>query len=61
MPRRMQRTTDLSRLPCCLDLAFGIALKGAGVSLLWDRLLGLALLGAALFAIGALSFRRSFA
>lgn len=61
MPPWMQTLTYLSPLRYFLDLAFGIALKGAGISLLWDRLLGLALLGGGLFAIGALSFRRSFA
>lgn len=61
MPRWMQVMTYLSPLRYYLDLAFGIALKGAGVALLWDKLLGLFLLGAGLFGIGALSFRRSFA
>lgn len=61
MPRWMQVLTYLSPLRYYLDLAFGIALKGAGIAVLWDRLLGLSLLGGALFGIGALSFRRSFA
>jgi len=61
LPGWMQLLTYLSPLRYYLDVSFGIALKGAGLSLLWDRLLGLSLLGGVLFTIAALSFRRSFA
>jgi ABC-2 type transport system permease protein len=35
-------------------------LKGAGLDVLWDSLLGLALLGAAIFGFGVWRFKRQF-
>lgn len=61
MPSWMQRITILSPLRYYLELGFGILLKGAGLGVLWDKLLGLSLLGGLIFAVSALRFRRSFA
>lgn len=61
MPSWMRVITLLSPLRYYLELGFGILLKGMGLWSLWDTLLGLALLGGLIFALGALRFRRSFA
>jgi len=42
------------------DIAYSILLRGAGVRLLWDSILATAALGAALFALGLVRFRRQF-
>lgn len=53
MPPWMGALTYLSPLKYFLDLGFGIFLKGVGLGAMWDRLLGLALLGGAVFILGA--------
>ncbi|MBI3989035.1 MAG: ABC transporter permease [candidate division NC10 bacterium] len=60
MPSWMRVITLFSPLRYYLKLGFGILLKGADLGMLWHDLLGLALLGGLLFALGALRFRRSF-
>lgn len=50
----------LSPLRYFIDIAHGILLKGAGLSVLWDSVLAMALLGGVLFGFGMWQFRRQF-
>jgi len=43
-----------------IDASYGVLLKGAGLALLWDSVLGIAVLGGAAFALGLWRFRRQF-
>ncbi len=60
MPEFLRRAMVLSPLSYFIEMAYGILLKGAGVKLLWDAILGLALLGSLLFGFGVWRFRRQF-
>jgi ABC-2 type transport system permease protein len=51
---------SLSPLHHYIDVAYGILLRGAGIDVLWDSILAMAGLGAALFAVGAWRFRARF-
>ena len=50
----------LSPLRYFIEIAHGILLKGAGLSVLWDSVLPMALLGGVLFGFGMWQFRRQF-
>lgn len=57
----MREAMFLSPLYCCfIEMGYGILLKGAGLDVLWDSLLGLALLGMVIFAFGVWRFKRQF-
>lgn len=60
MPPWMRGVAYASPLHYFLDTAFGILLKGATLADLWDSLLAMAGLGAAVFGIGLWRFRRQF-
>ncbi len=60
MPPGLRAVMPVSPLYYYIELGYGILLKGAGLSILWDRLLGLSALGAVLFSFGAWRFRRQF-
>lgn len=60
MPRWLQWLTELSPLRHFIVLAYGILIRGAGLEMLWPALLKMLVLGAGLFAIGVLRFRRQF-
>lgn len=60
MPPWLQLLTELSPLRHFIVLAYGILIRGAGLEVLWPSLLKMLLLGAVLFAIGVLRFRRQF-
>lgn len=61
MPEPMQWLTWLSPLRYYAELAFGVVIRGAGITLVWKQLLAMAGLGALLFALGASRFRSRFA
>jgi ABC-2 type transport system permease protein len=50
----------LSPLYYYIDASYGVLLKGAGLDLLWDSVLGIAVLGSAVFGLGLWQFRRQF-
>ena len=50
----------LSPLYYYIDASYGVLLKGAGLDLLWDSVLGIAVLGGAVFSLGLWRFRRQF-
>jgi ABC-2 type transport system permease protein len=50
----------LSPLRYFVEIAHGILLKGAGLSVLWDSVFAMALLGGGLFGFGMWHFRRQF-
>ena len=52
--------TILSPLRHYIDASYGILLKGAGLELLSDSILAIALLGSSIFAFGVWRFRRQF-
>ena len=60
MPDFLRHAMIFSPLSHYIELAYGILLKGAGLAVLWDSLLGLALLGSLLFSFGLWHFRRQF-
>ncbi len=60
MPAWLQFLTEFSPLRHFIVLAYGILIRGAGLDVLWPALLKMLLLGASLFAIGVLRFRRQF-
>jgi len=41
-------------------MGYGILLKGAGLDILWDSLLGLTILGVVIFTFGVWRFKRQF-
>lgn len=50
----------LSPLRYFIPIAQGILLKGAGMAMLWDSVLAMAVLGGAVFGVGMWRFRRLF-
>jgi len=60
MPPGLRQAMYLSPLYYYIEMGYGILLKGAGLDILWDSLLGLALLGSLIFAFGVWRFKRQF-
>ncbi|RMD71008.1 MAG: ABC transporter permease [Gammaproteobacteria bacterium] len=60
MPEWLRAMMLFSPLFYFIEATFGILLKGAPLSLLWDDVAGMALLGGGIFAFGAWRFRRQF-
>ncbi|MFH2139723.1 MAG: ABC transporter permease [Pseudomonadota bacterium] len=60
MPAGMHEAMFLSPLYYFIEMGYGILLKGAGLDVLWDSLLGLALLGMVIFGFGVWRFKRQF-
>ena len=60
MPAGMRTAMFLSPLYYFIEMGYGILLKGAGLDVLWDSLLGLALLGMVIFGFGVWRFKRQF-
>jgi len=60
MPAGLREAMVLSPLYYFIEMGYSILLKGAGLDVLWDSLLGLTLLGAGIFGFGVRRFRRQF-
>ncbi len=60
MPEGLRQAMYLSPLYYFIEMGYGILLKGAGLGVLWDSLLGLTLLGILIFAFGVWRFKRQF-
>jgi ABC-2 type transport system permease protein len=60
MPEWVRYLMGVSPLRYFIEITHGILLKGAGLSILWGSVLGMALLGGALFGFGMWRFRRQF-
>jgi ABC-2 type transport system permease protein len=60
MPEWVRYLMGASPLRYFIEITHGILLKGAGLNILWDSMLAMALLGAALFGFGMWRFRRQF-
>lgn len=60
MPVWGQYAVNISPLHHFIECSYGILLRGAGLDVLWDSALAMAVLGAALFALGLARFRRQF-
>lgn len=58
MPAGLREAMYLSPLYYFIEMGYGILLKGAGLDVLWDSLLGLTLLGIGIFVFGVRRFRR---
>lgn len=61
MPRALQALSRISPMRYYVESLPAIVLKGAGLDILWPQLLWLLALGATLFAIAVLLFRRRMA
>lgn len=60
LPNWVRNLMVLSPLRYFIEIAQGILLKGAGLSILWNSVLAMALLGGGLFGFGMWKFRRQF-
>jgi ABC-2 type transport system permease protein len=60
MPDWVAAVTVVLPLHHYLNIGLGIFLKGAGLNVLWDNLVAVGRLGAAMFAVGMWRFRRQF-
>jgi len=61
MPKGLQYLAELSPLRHYMDAVLALFLKGAGITILWPRLLALLGLGAVLLGLGVARFRRHLA
>lgn len=60
MPVVLQAVSVVSPLHHYINASLGIMLRGNGLDLLWDSVLGIAIFGAVTFGIGIARFRRQF-
>lgn len=60
MPIWLRSFMRFSPLYHFIEVSYGILLRGAGLEVLWDSVLSIALLGGAIFGIGVWRFRRRF-
>lgn len=60
MPAGLREAMYLSPLYYFIEMGYNILLKGAGLDVLWDSLLGLTLLGTTIFGLGVWRFKRQF-
>jgi ABC-2 type transport system permease protein len=60
MPEILRLMMLLSPLHHYIEASFGILLKGAGLNLLWDSVLGIVFLGGALYRLGLWRLRGQF-
>lgn len=60
MPQAMRWAMTVSPLYYFNEMSYAILLKGAGVDVIWDSLLGLSVLGGVFFNFGVWRFRRQF-
>jgi ABC-2 type transport system permease protein len=60
MPEGLRQAMYLSPLYYFIEMGYGILLKGAGLDILWDSLLGLTILGVVIFTFGVWRFKRQF-
>ena len=60
MPPVIRQAMYVSPLYYYIEMSYDILLKGAGLKILWDSLLGLILLGSLVFSFGVWHFRRQF-
>jgi ABC-2 type transport system permease protein len=61
MPEWLRAVMSVSPLRHFVDIVYSILLRGAGISVLWQSVLAMTGLGAVLFTIGLIRFRRQFA
>ena len=60
MPAGLRQAMHVSPLYYYIEMSYAILLKGAGIGILWDSLLGLTTLGSLVFGFGVWRFRRQF-
>jgi ABC-2 type transport system permease protein len=60
MPPGLRQAMYFSPLYYYIEMGYGILLKGAGLDVLWDSLVGLGLLGSLIFSFGVWRFKRQF-
>lgn len=60
MPRWLHMIVLFNPLAHYIDATYSILLRGAGLDLIWDSVLAMALLGGAVFGFGVWRFRRQF-
>jgi len=60
MPVWLRQGMLISPLHHYMDASFDILLKGAGLNIIWDSILGIVVLGSTVFGFGLWRFRRQF-
>ena len=60
MPRWLHVIVQFNPLAHYINATYSILLRGAGLDLIWDSVLAMALLGGAVFGFGVWRFRRQF-
>jgi ABC-2 type transport system permease protein len=60
MPEWLRIGMHLSPLHYFIDISYGILLKGVGLDVLWESVVGMVVLGGLLFGFGMWRFRRQF-
>lgn len=60
MPEVLRDLMAISPLHYYIDISFGIFLKGAGLDILWESVLGLLVIGSINFGLGMWRFRNQF-
>ncbi len=60
MPTWLRSMMWISPMFYYIEIGYGILLKGAGINILWDSILELALLGTAIFTLGIWHFKKQF-
>ena len=60
MPPWLHAIVLFNPLAHYIDAAYSILIRGAGLALIWDSVLAVALLGSVVFALGVWRFRRQF-
>lgn len=60
MPRWLHVIVLFNPMSHYIDATYSILLRGAGLDLIWDSVLAMALLGGTVFAFGVWQFRRQF-
>ncbi len=59
MPRLFQWLTLVNPMRHYLEIVRGIFLKGAGIEIIWPKLVALALIGTVILTVATVRFRRT--
>lgn len=60
MPNALRYLMAISPLYYFIDISYGIFLKGSGLDILWESIVGMAVIGSINFSLGMWRFRRQF-
>jgi ABC-2 type transport system permease protein len=60
MPEMLRYLMAISPLYYFIDISYGIFLKGSGLDILWESIVGMAVIGSINFSLGMWRFRKQF-